>query len=104
MLAVFRKRNTEIGIARFFGVTSWTFTLLGLVTGMFWAQVAWGSYWSWDPKETLTLTLFVTLSAALTSSFEQRRRLTKWLSLLACILSVVTALTSFITAGLHSFL
>ena len=33
------------------------FTLLtaGLVSGAVWANEAWGSYWSWDPKETWAL-------------------------------------------------
>jgi cytochrome c-type biogenesis protein CcsB len=25
---------------------------LGIITGAAWANYAWGSYWSWDPKET----------------------------------------------------
>ncbi|MFC1850565.1 c-type cytochrome biogenesis protein CcsB [candidate division CSSED10-310 bacterium] len=28
---------------------------LGIITGSAWASVAWGSYWSWDPKETWSL-------------------------------------------------
>jgi ABC-type transport system involved in cytochrome c biogenesis permease subunit len=32
---------------------------------MLWAQSAWGSYWSWDPKETMPLLLFLSLSASL---------------------------------------
>jgi cytochrome c-type biogenesis protein CcsB len=28
---------------------------LGIITGAAWAQEAWGSYWSWDPKETWSL-------------------------------------------------
>lgn len=28
------------------------FLTLGMLTGAFWAKEAWGSYWSWDPKET----------------------------------------------------
>jgi len=31
------------------------FLTLGLVTGSVWAQRAWASYWSWDPKETWSL-------------------------------------------------
>ena len=27
----------------------------GLVSGAVWANEAWGSYWSWDPKETWAL-------------------------------------------------
>lgn len=28
---------------------------LTIVTGAFWAQQAWGKFWSWDPKETASL-------------------------------------------------
>ena len=28
---------------------------VGIITGAVWANVAWGSYWSWDPKETWSL-------------------------------------------------
>jgi cytochrome c-type biogenesis protein CcsB len=31
------------------------FLTLGIVTGAVWAHFAWGSYWSWDPKETWSL-------------------------------------------------
>jgi ABC-type transport system involved in cytochrome c biogenesis permease subunit len=48
-----RKKTT-----RSFGFAAWIFALLSLVTGIVWAQIAWESYWSWDPKETLTLLLF----------------------------------------------
>jgi cytochrome c-type biogenesis protein CcsB len=28
---------------------------LGILTGAIWAQIAWGRYWGWDPKETWAL-------------------------------------------------
>jgi ABC-type transport system involved in cytochrome c biogenesis permease subunit len=31
------------------------FTLGGLIFGMVWAYKAWGTYWSWDPKEVWSL-------------------------------------------------
>ncbi len=31
------------------------FTAFGIITGGFWAQLSWGSFWSWDPKETWAL-------------------------------------------------
>jgi len=35
---------------------------IGIITGAIWAESAWGSYWSWDPKETWSLiTWFVFL-------------------------------------------
>ena len=31
------------------------FLTLGILSGAIWANEAWGSYWSWDPKETWAL-------------------------------------------------
>lgn len=33
---------------------------LGIITGSWWANISWGSYWNWDPKETWAL---ITLTA-----------------------------------------
>lgn len=40
-----------------FTTICWAFSslLLVIITGSIWAQQAWGSYWSWDPKETWAL-------------------------------------------------
>jgi cytochrome c-type biogenesis protein CcsB len=31
------------------------FLTIGIISGAVWANEAWGSYWSWDPKETRAL-------------------------------------------------
>jgi ABC-type transport system involved in cytochrome c biogenesis permease subunit len=101
---LFLARNGEKKATRPFGFAAWIFTLLGLVTGMVWAQIAWGSYWSWDPKETLTTLLFVSVSASFVLYYENNLKLAKWVSLISCVLSVITASSSFLISGLHSFL
>jgi ABC-type transport system involved in cytochrome c biogenesis permease subunit len=35
------------------------FLTLGLTTGSVWANLAWGRYWGWDPKETWSLVTWV---------------------------------------------
>ncbi len=35
------------------------FLSLTIVTGAIWAEQAWGSYWSWDPKETWSLITWI---------------------------------------------
>ena len=85
------------------GFSAWLLTFLGLLTGMIWAQIAWGNYWSWDPKETMTLLLFLTVSANLVACYEHKDRLTQCLAVSSCILSVLTTLSSFVLLGLHSF-
>jgi len=94
-----KKKETKI-----IGITAWTLTFAGLVTGMLWAQLAWGNYWSWDPKENMTLILFVATTATMLAHFEKYPNAAKWLSLAASVLAVITASTSFILTGLHSFL
>ena len=38
---------------------------LGIITGSIWAEKAWGSYWSWDPKETWSLITWLLYAALL---------------------------------------
>ena len=33
----------------------WPLLTGGIITGAVWANSAWGTYWSWDPKETWSL-------------------------------------------------
>jgi cytochrome c biogenesis factor len=100
---LFRAKNSGKRI-QLVCIAAWVLTFMGLVTGMIWAQMAWGSYWSWDPKENLTLLLFTAVSAGTLSYFEEHPKAAKWLFLTSCILTVVTASSSFIIAGLHSFM
>jgi ABC-type transport system involved in cytochrome c biogenesis permease subunit len=102
-ILLFRYGSGKKRIVQNLGIAAWILTALGLVTGMIWAQLAWGSYWSWDIKETLTLALFIELSVAEVAYFEKKPNLAKWLALLACVLTIITASASFIIAGLHSF-
>lgn len=38
---------------------------IGLISGAVWANEAWGSYWSWDPKETWALITWLVFAAYL---------------------------------------
>jgi cytochrome c-type biogenesis protein CcsB len=42
---------------------------LGILTGSVWAHYAWGSYWSWDPKETWSLITWLIYATMLHSRF-----------------------------------
>jgi heme exporter protein C len=42
--------STEVGVL---------FTTIGLVTGPIWAKYAWGVYWTWDPRLTTALVLWL---------------------------------------------
>jgi ABC-type transport system involved in cytochrome c biogenesis permease subunit len=105
LFAIFmlKENYLERKITKITGIALWLFTFLGLLTGMVWAQLAWGSYWSWDPKETMTLALFLSVSAGQLLYFEKKYTGAKWLALLTCALVILTGMTSFIISGLHSF-
>lgn len=43
------------------------FLIAGTFVGAIWANISWGSYWNWDPKETWALITVLVYSAALHS-------------------------------------
>ncbi|BCO09572.1 c-type cytochrome biogenesis protein CcsB [Desulfolithobacter dissulfuricans] len=78
----------------------------GIITGAVWANEAWGTYWSWDPKETWSLiTWFIyasTLHARFTRGWSGSR--IAWLSILGFIAVFFTYFgVNFWLSGLHSY-
>jgi len=78
----------------------------GIITGAIWANSAWGTYWSWDPKETWSLiTWFVyafTLHARYTRGIKGKT--IAWLSLIGFIAVIFTYYgVNFLLSGLHSY-
>lgn len=89
------------------------FLTLGIITGAVWANVAWGRYWGWDPKETWSLITWVVYALFLHVRFSGG-----WLGLkvkslpqLQAILSVIGFLfvlftffgVNYLLAGLHTY-
>lgn len=71
---------------------------LGIFSGAVWADVAWGRYWGWDPKETWALITFMLYAVPLHS----RRPALLWIA--APVLSV--AMTYFgvnVLPSLHAY-
>jgi cytochrome c-type biogenesis protein CcsB len=78
----------------------------GIITGAIWANSAWGTYWSWDPKETWSLiTWFVyaiTLHARFTRGWGGTR--IAWLSIVGFAAVLFTYYgVNFLLSGLHSY-
>jgi len=78
---------------------------LGIITGAVWAHSAWGSYWSWDPKETWSLITWLIYAAVIHS-----RMVRGWKGKRIAILSMVGFFCVLFTyfgvnylAGLHSY-
>lgn len=80
---------------------------LGIVTGAAWANYAWGTYWSWDPKETWSLITWFVYAAFLHARFTR-----DWRGRKAAVLSIVGFVAvlftyfgvNYLLSGLHSYL
>ncbi|MFQ5836379.1 MAG: cytochrome c biogenesis protein [Candidatus Bathyarchaeia archaeon] len=46
-------------IAEVSAILGLTYGAVALMTGSIWANVAWGVYWNWDPRETTTIILWI---------------------------------------------
>ncbi len=57
---------------------------VAIITGAIWAETAWGTYWSWDPKETWSLITWFIYAALL-----HGRLTTGWRGKKAAILSII---------------
>jgi cytochrome c-type biogenesis protein CcsB len=79
---------------------------LGIITGSVWAQYAWGSYWSWDPKETWSLITWLIYAAVLHSRLTVgwRGRKAAWFSIIGFAAVLFTFLgVNLLLSGLHSY-
>ena len=79
---------------------------VGIITGSVWANSAWGTYWSWDPKETwslITWLIYAALLHARNMKGWQGERVA-WLSMLGfgCVLFTYFGV-NFLLSGLHSY-
>jgi cytochrome c-type biogenesis protein CcsB len=79
---------------------------LGIVTGAAWANYAWGTYWSWDPKETWSLIVWFVyaafLHARITRGWVGRRA--AWLSIAGFAATIFCYLgVNLFLSGLHSY-
>ena len=79
---------------------------VGIATGSIWAHSAWGTYWSWDPKETWSLITWLLYAALLHARMIKGWYGTRiaWLSIIgfACVLFTYFGV-NFILSGLHSY-
>jgi cytochrome c-type biogenesis protein CcsB len=78
---------------------------LGIITGSVWAHSAWGTYWSWDPKETWSLITWL-IYASVIHSRQVRGWKGKRIALL-CLAGFLCVLFTYFgvnyLAGLHSY-
>jgi len=82
------------------------FTLGGLIFGMIWAYKAWGSYWSWDPKETWSLITWFVFALYLHTRIVMgwRGRRSALIAIIGFLAAMFTYFgVNYLLAGLHSY-
>jgi len=79
---------------------------IGIISGAVWANEAWGSYWSWDPKETWALITWLIFAAYIHARLSKGWEGEKAAILGSCGFFVVWVCylgTNFLGQGLHSY-
>ena len=87
-------------------VLGFVFLTMGIITGSVWAHYAWGSYWSWDPKETWSLITWLIYALML-----HARNVRGWRGKRMALMTIIgfgcvlfTYLGVNLLPGLHSYL
>ncbi|MBF0209512.1 MAG: c-type cytochrome biogenesis protein CcsB [Desulfamplus sp.] len=81
------------------------FLTIGIITGSVWANSAWGTYWSWDPKETWSLITWfiyaILLHLRLMRGWHGKR--IAWVSIVGFMAVLFTYFGVNLLPGLHSY-
>jgi len=82
------------------------FLTIGIITGAVWANSAWGTYWSWDPKETWSLITWIIyaiyLHIRLNRGWKGKRA--AWVALIGFLAVLFTYFgVNYFLSGLHSY-
>jgi ABC-type transport system involved in cytochrome c biogenesis permease subunit len=82
------------------------FLTLGIISGAVWANSAWGTYWSWDPKETWSLITWFIYAIYLHTRFRKgwKGKNAAWLSVIGFLAMLFTYFgVNYLLSGLHSY-
>ena len=82
------------------------FFTIATVLGAFWAAEAWGGYWSWDPKETWALIVWLNYAAWLHMRLVKglRGSFAAWWALVGLLVTTFAFLgVNMFLSGLHSY-
>lgn len=82
------------------------FTVGGLIFGAIWAQLAWGRYWGWDPKETWALVTWIVYSIYLHARLQRwgRGAVSHWISIAGYLAAMFTLFgVNLLYRSLHAY-
>lgn len=78
----------------------------GVIFGAIWAEQAWGRYWGWDPKETVSFVAWVVYAAYLhaRSTAGWRDKKAAWINVVGFVAMLFNLFfINLVTVGLHSY-
>lgn len=79
----------------------------GIFTGAIWANVSWGRYWGWDPKEVWALITMLVYSSAIHSHSLQSFRKPMFFHIFSVLAFLTVLITyfgvNFLLGGIHSY-
>ncbi len=86
-------------------IIGFPFLTLVIVLGAVWANVAWGRYWGWDPKETASLVTWLIYGAYLHARVVRgwRGNRAAWLLVFGFAATLFTYFGNLFFGGLHSY-
>ncbi len=82
------------------------FSAGALIFGAIWAEYAWGTYWSWDPKEVWALITFLTYTAYLHSRLIKKYKgsVSAYIAIGGFLFTIFTYFgVNYLLSGLHSY-
>lgn len=98
LLAVWKRRILPVAIA---------FLASGIFIGAYWANVSWGTYWSWDPKEVWALITMMVYAAPLHSASLPCFRSDRFYRIYMVVAFLCVLMTYFgvnyLLGGMHSY-
>jgi len=79
---------------------------IGVILGAIWAEAAWGRFWGWDPKETVSFIAWIIYAAYLharaTSGWRDTRA--AWINIAGFVAMLFNLfIINMVVSGLHSY-
>lgn len=108
MYSLHKKRSSlekEISLAMKLVYPGMGLLTLGMLMGAIWAKIAWGNYWTYDPKETWALLtwLFYLITIHLHYAHSDKKRLLLWILALSFIVLIITWMgIRYLPSGMQS--
>ncbi|MDR2975320.1 MAG: cytochrome c biogenesis protein CcsA [Propionibacteriaceae bacterium] len=98
-----RMRFDEVGYKA--AVVAFPLMTAMILLGALWANIAWGRYWGWDPKETAALVTWLLYAAFLHARVVRGWRGTKaaWLLVIGFAAVIFAYFGNYFFGGLHSY-